>query len=1077
MSIPELFIRRPVATALVMLAILLFGWVGYRVLPVSDLPNVDFPTILVFANLPGASPETMASSVATPLERQFSTIAGLDSMNSTNTLGTTQITLQFNLSRNIDAAAQDVQAAITQAAAQLPQNMPSPPSFRKVNPADQPILYVALSSPTLPLSDVDEYAETFMAQRISMVSGVAQVQVFGSQKYAVRVQLDPRELASRQIGIDEVASAVERGNVNLPTGTLWGRHQAITVQANGQLTNAAAYRPLIVTYRNGSPVRLDELGRVMDSVENDKIASWYNGTRSVVLAIQRQPGTNTVEVVDNIKALLPTFRAQMPPSVQLNILYDRSVSIRNSVRDVKSTLMLTIALVVMVIFLFLRNLSATIIPSLALPMSIVGTFAVMYLFGYSLDNLSLMALTLSVGFVVDDAIVMLENIVRHMELGEGVLAAAFNGSKEVGFTIVSMTLSLAAVFIPVLFLGGILGRLLHEFAVTIGAAILVSGFVSLTLTPMLCSRFLRPPHTEKHGRLFMAFERAHDKLVHAYDLTLQVALRHRVSTMAFSGFLLAGTVYLFILIPKGFLPSEDTGSIFIFTEAAEGISYDAMVAHQQQLAAIIQKVPYVDNLMSSVGGGSAAVSGNTNQGRVFIRLKPRSQRPHVDQIIEELRPKVAVVPGIRAYMQNLPPIRIGGQLTKSLYQFTLQSPDTDELYRAAKDLEAKMKDIPGLQDVTSDLQIKNPQINVLMDRDKASALGVTAQQVEDALYTAYGARQISTIYAPNNEYRVITELEPQYQQDPSAVPLLYIRSNKGHLVPLSTVANLAANFGPLSVNHLGQLPSVTLSFNLKPGVALGDAVDSVSKVARATLPPTISTSFQGAAQAFESSLRGLGVLLFMAILVIYIVLGILYESFIHPITILSGLPSAGFGALLTLEIFHWASLRGWVSPQMNMELNLYAFVGVIMLVGIVKKNAIMMIDFALEAQRTAGKSAAEAIYHGCLVRFRPIMMTTMAALMGTLPIALGFGAGAESRRPLGMAVVGGLLFSQLVTLYLTPVFYIYMDSFQQWLGRLFGKGRRAEFGEAPGETLPVGAIGPHSARLAQNPAPFTKPGK
>ncbi len=1077
MSIPELFIRRPVATALVMLAILLFGWIGYRELPVSDLPNVDFPTILVFANLPGASPETMASSVATPLERQFSTIAGLDSMNSTNTLGTTQITLQFNLSRNIDAAAQDVQAAITQAAAQLPQNMPSPPSFRKVNPADQPILYVALSSPTLPLSDVDEYAETFMAQRISMVSGVAQVQVFGSQKYAVRVQLDPRELASRQIGIDEVASAVERGNVNLPTGTLWGRHQAITVQANGQLTNAAAYRPLIVTYRNGSPVRLAELGRVMDGVENDKIASWYNGTRSVVLAIQRQPGTNTVEVVDNIKALLPTFRAQMPPSVQLNILYDRSVSIRNSVRDVKSTLMLTIALVVMVIFLFLRNLSATIIPSLALPMSIVGTFAVMYLFGYSLDNLSLMALTLSVGFVVDDAIVMLENIVRHMELGEGVLEAAFNGSKEVGFTILSMTLSLAAVFIPVLFLGGILGRLLHEFAVTIGAAILVSGFVSLTLTPMLCSRFLRPPHAEKHGRLFMAFERAHDKLVHAYDRTLQVALRHRVATMAFSGFLLAGTVYLFILIPKGFLPSEDTGSIFIFTEAAEGISYDAMVAHQQQLAAIIQKVPYVDNLMSSVGGGSAAVSGNTNQGRVFVRLKPRSQRPHVDQVIEELRPKVAVVPGIRAYMQNLPPIRIGGQLTKSLYQFTLQSPDTDELYRAAKDLEAKMKNIPGLQDVTSDLQIKNPQINVLMDRDKASALGVTAQQVEDALYTAYGARQISTIYAPNNEYRVITELEPEYQRDPSAVPLLYVRSNTGQLVPLSTVANLAANFGPLSVNHLGQLPSVTLSFNLKPGVSLGDAVDSVSKVARATLPPTISTSFQGAAQAFESSLRGLGVLLFMAILVIYIVLGVLYESFIHPITILSGLPSAGFGALLTLEIFHWASLRGWVSPQMNMELNLYAFVGVIMLVGIVKKNAIMMIDFALEAQRTAGKSAAEAIYHGCLVRFRPIMMTTMAALMGTLPIALGFGAGAESRRPLGMAVVGGLLFSQLVTLYLTPVFYIYMDSFQQWLGRMFGKRRRADFGEAPGETLPVGAIGPHSARLSQNPAPFTKPGK
>jgi HAE1 family hydrophobic/amphiphilic exporter-1 len=1079
MSIPELFIRRPVATALVMLAILLFGWAGYRVLPVSDLPNVDFPTILVFATLPGASPDTMASSVATPLEKQFTTIAGLDSMNSTSVLGGTQITLQFNLSRNIDAAAQDVQAAITQAAAQLPQNMPSPPSFRKVNPADQPILYLALSSPTLPLSDVDEYAETFMAQRISMVSGVAQVQVFGSQKYAVRVQLDPRELASRQIGIDEAASAVAWGNVLLPTGTLWGRHQAITLQANGQLTDAAAYRPLIIAYRNGSPVRLQELGRVIDSVENDKIASWYNGTRSVVLAIQRQPGTNTVEVVDSIKALLPTFRAQMPPSVQISTLYDRSASIRDSVRDVKFTLMLTIVLVVLVIFLFLRNVSATIIPSLALPMSIVGTFAVMYMFDYSLDNLSLMALTLSVGFVVDDAIVMLENIVRHMELGEGVLEAAFNGSKEVGFTIVSMTLSLAAVFIPVLFMGGILGRLLHEFSVTIGAAILVSGFVSLTLTPMLCSRFLRPPQTQKHGRLFMAFERVHDKMVHGYDATLQIALRHRLSTMAFSGLLLVATVYMFMQIPKGFLPSEDTGSVFVFTEAIEGISYDAMVAHQRQLAAIVAESPYVDNMMASVGGGSASVSGNTNQGRIFIRLKPRSQRPHVDQVIEELRPKLAAVPGIRAYMQNLPPIRIGGQLTKSLYQFTLQSPDTDALYRSAKDLEMKMRDVPGLQDVTSDLQIKNPQVNVIIDRDKAAALGVSAHQVEDALYTAYGARQISTIYAPNNEYRVIMELEPQYQRDPAALSLLYVRSTNGQLVPLNAVASLTANFGPLSVNHLGQLPSVTVSFNLKPGASLGDAVTHVDQLARATIPAGISTSFQGAAQAFESSLRGLGILLLMSILVIYIVLGILYESFIHPITILSGLPSAGFGALLTLEIFHWLAMRGWVSPQMNMELNLYAFVGVIMLVGIVKKNAIMMIDFALEAQRTTGKSAAEAIYHGCLIRFRPIMMTTMAALMGTLPIALGVGAGAESRRPLGMAVVGGLLFSQLVTLYLTPVFYIYMDSFQQWIRGLFGKRRGEALGEPPGATLPVGAgaVGPHSARLAENPAAAIKPGK
>ena len=1069
MSIAELFIRRPVATVLVMLAILLFGAIGYRALPVSDLPNVDFPTILVSASLPGASPETMASSVATPLERQFSTIAGLDSMTSSNVQGSTQVTLQFNLSRNIDAAAQDVQAAITQTSAQLPQNMPSPPSFRKVNPADQPILYLALGSPTLPLSDVDEYAETFLAQRISMVSGVAQVQVFGSQKYAVRVQLDPRELASRQLGINEVENAVERGNVNLPTGTLWGSHQAVTVQANGQLTDAAAYRPLIVAYRNGSPVRLEELGRVINSVENDKIASWFNGTRAVVLAILRQPGTNTVEVVDNIKALFPNFRALLPPAVSLNILYDRSVSIRDSVRDVKFTLFLTITLVVMVIFLFLRNLSATVIPSLALPMSIVGTFAVMYLLGYSLDNLSLMALTLSVGFVVDDAIVMLENIVRHMEMGEGVLEAAFRGAKEVGFTIVSMTLSLAAVFIPVLFLRGILGRLLHEFAVTIGAAILVSGFVSLTLTPMLCSRFLRPRHGEKHGRLFNAFERIHQGMLRAYDVSLQYALRHRLATMALSLFLVVATGYLFVKIPKGFLPSEDTGSIFIFTEAAEGISYEAMVQHQRLLADIVSQDKYVDNVMSSVGGGSASVAGNTNQGRIFIRLKPRATRPHVDQVIEELRPKLATVPGVKAYMQNLPPIRIGGQLTKSLYQFTLQSPDTEELYRSATLLEAKWRDVPGLQDVASDLQIKNPQINVVIDRDKASALGVSAQQVEDALYTAYGTRQISTIYAPNNEYRVIMELAPLYQRDPSALSLLYIRSNSGQLVPLNAVAGLTATLGPLSVNHLGQLPAVTLSFNLKPGVSLGDAVKRVDDLARANLPSTITTSFQGAAQAFESSLSGLGILLVMAILVIYIVLGILYESFIHPLTILSGLPSAGFGALLTLRLFH-------------VELNLYGFVGMILLVGIVKKNAIMMIDFALEAQRTEGKSSAEAIYHGCLIRFRPIMMTTMAALMGTLPIALGFGAGAESRRPLGLAVVGGLLFSQVVTLYLTPVFYIYMESFQQWVARVFGKGREPALATPPeaaiatpgAEGLPLQGAGTRAPHLANAPPSATR---
>jgi hydrophobic/amphiphilic exporter-1 (mainly G- bacteria), HAE1 family len=1055
MNIVEPFIRRPVMTTLVMLAILLFGVLGYHALAVSDLPNVDYPTIQVSATLPGASPDTMASAVATPLEKQFSTIAGIDSMTSSSFLGNTTITLQFDLSRNIDGAAQDVQAAISRAAPQLPPEMPTPPTFSKVNPADSPILYMALGSKTLPMYVVDQYAETMLGQRISMIKGVAQVQVYGSQKYAVRIQLDPQALATRQIGIDQVAAAVSNANVNLPVGTLWGTHQAFTLQASGQLNHAVQYRPLIVAYSNGSPVRLEDIGKVYDSVQNDKIASWWNDTRSVVLAIRRQPGTNTVEVVDNIKEVLPQFQDIIPPSVTMRILYDRSVSIRESVADVKFTLFLAIILVVLVIFLFLRNLSATVIPSIALPMSIVGTFATMYLLGYTVDNLSLMALTLSVGFVVDDAIVMLENIVRHMELGEGVMEAALSGSKEIGFTILSMTLSLAAVFIPVLFMGGIMGRLLHEFAVVIMVAILVSGFVSLTLTPMLCSRFLRAQLEMRHGRTYMALERFFDWLLRKYDASLQWALRHRVTVMVVSGVILLITLWQFLLMPKGFLPEEDSSEIFAFTEAAQGISYDSMVQHQEALNRVAMADPNRLDFFSTLGFGA------NNQGILFLHLKDRSERPKIpsqfilgletkygstpllgsflrsveplfrhhptiDEVMQELRPKFAAVTGINVYMQNPPPIQIGGNLTKSQYQFTLQSPDTEELYRDATSFTQRVAKLPGLMDVTSDLLIANPQVNVDIDRDKASALGVTAQQVEDALYTAFSQRQVSTIYAPNDEYWVIMELEEKYQRDPSALSMLYIRSSTGNLVPLSAVSKLTTGLGPLTVNHLGQLPAVTVSFNLKPGFAIGDAVNEVQDLARRTLPASFSTSFQGAAQAFQSSLTGLGILLVLAILVIYIVLGILYESFIHPITILSGLPSAAFGALLTLQIFHYS-------------LDIYGFVGVIMLIGIVKKNAIMMVDFAIEREKSGHKTAPEAIYEGCLIRFRPIMMTTMAALMGTAPIAFGLGAGADSRRPLGLCVVGGLLFSQLVTLYLTPVFYTYMDSFQSWLARHFGR--------------------------------------
>jgi HAE1 family hydrophobic/amphiphilic exporter-1 len=1031
MNFSEVFIRRPVMTTVVMAAILIFGAMAYRLLPVSDLPNVDFPTISVSASLPGANPDTMAASVATPLEKEFSTIAGVDSMTSTSSLGNTNVTLQFVLDRDIDAAAQDVQAAIARTSRQLPPDMPYPPTYRKVNPADQPILFIALTSPSLPLYDLDEYGETMIAQRISMLSGVAQVNVYGGQKYAVRVQVDPRQLATRGIGFDELMQAVQNNNVNLPTGILWGPEKSFTIQAAGQLTHAAAYRPIVVAYRNGKPVRLEELANVVDSVENNKTAAWFMDQRGIMLAIQKQPGTNTVAVAESVRQLLPTFKHLLPASVSMHVVFDRSESIRESVNDVKVTLLVTLTLVVLVIFLFLRNLSATAIPSLAMPMSIVGTFGIMYVLGYSVDNLSLMALTLSVGFVVDDAIVMLENIFRHMEMGKKSLQAALDGSREIGFTIVSMTLSLAAVFLPVLFMGGIVGRLFREFAVTIGVAVLISGFISLTLTPMLGSRFLRPPRESEHHALYNLFERGFTGMLNGYKLGLRWSLDHRRTMIALTAVITVLMGFLFAWVPKGFIPSQDIGHLSGQTEAVEGISFDSMARHQQAVAAILKADPNVESFGSSAGGRGG---GASNSGFVFVRLKPRRERTmSADEIVEELRPKLAAVPGVRAYIQSPPAIQIGGRMSRALYQLTLFSPSTDDLYRFGPELEAKMRASSLLQDVSTDLLLKNPQINVEIERDNAAALGISAEQIEDTLYTAYGTRQISTIFAPQNSYMVIMEAKPEFQTDVTDLSLIYVRSATGRLVPLDSLVKLTPGVGPLTVNHSGQLPSVTLSFNLKPGVALGQATADVERLAKATLPSSISYAFQGTAQAFQSSMQGLGLLLVLAVLVIYMVLAILYESFIHPFTILSALPLAGAGALATLALF-------------RTDLNIYAFVGIIMLVGLVKKNGIIMIDFAIEAQK-GGKSPTEAIFEACVVRFRPIMMTTMAALFGTLPIALGWGAGAEARRPLGLAVVGGLVVSQSLTLFVTPVVYTYMDSFQSklgtWLWFLGGRQRQA----------------------------------
>jgi len=1015
----SLFIRRPVMTTLVMLALVVAGIIGYRMLPVSDLPTVDFPTISVSASLPGASPETMAAAVATPLEKEFSTIAGIDNMTSSSSLGSTRVTIQFNLDRDIDAAAQDVQSAIAAVTRRLPKDMPTPPSYRKVNPANAPILFIALTSPTLPLAQLNDYADTLMAQRMSMVNGVAQVQVYGAQKYAVRVQLDPRALMARGIGIDQVVSAIGASNVNMPTGTLYGADKNYTIKASGQLQDAAGFRPVVVTYRDGAPVRLQDLGNVIDSVQNSRSAAWFNDSRSLLLAVQRQPGTNTVEVARNVRALLPQIMSQMPASASVHILFDKSEPIQESVNDVKFTLVLTLCLVVMVIFLFLRNVSATVIPSLALPLSVVGTFAIMQLFGYNLDNLSLMALTLAVGFVVDDAIVMLENIFRHLEMGKPRLTAAIDGAREVGFTIVSMTLSLTAVFIPILFMGGIMGRLFREFAVTIMTAIMVSGVVSLSLTPMMCSRFLRSEHERQHGRFYLAIEEFWNRLLAAYERALAWVVARKRATVVFSLLIFVATLVLFVVIPKGFIPSEDTGLINGSTEGAEGLSFESMTRRQQQITAILASDPNVDVFNSSV---------EANGGNLFIRLKPRSERKMTaDQVVSSLRRKFTAVPGIRAVVTNPPPINIGGRMSSGLYQFTLQSSNLATLVRTAPGLEAELKKLPQLRDVNSDLRIANPEVRLAIDRDRAASLGITPQAIEDTLNTAYGTSQVSTILAPDNQYYVIMELLPEFQGDPAALQYLHVRSPQGAMVPLTALTRIETGAGPLTVNHSGQIPSVTFSFNLGEGVSLSEAVTQVEQAARQTLPSTVVTSFSGTAQAFQSSQGSMVALLLLAILVIYMILGILYESFIHPVTILTGLPFAGFGALVTLMLF-------------GMDLNLYSLVGLIMLIGVVKKNAIMMIDFAIAA-RQEGLDATAAIIKACSIRFRPIMMTTVAALMAALPIALGMGAGAESRRPLGLCVVGGLLFSQVVTLFVTPVFYIYFDRFQERLARRRGLDR------------------------------------
>ncbi len=1035
MNISETCIRRPVLTTLMTASLIVFGVFAYRLLPVAALPAVDFPTIQITAQFPGASPETMASSVASPIERQLSTISGISSMNSSSSLGLAQITIQFDLGRNIDGAALDVQTALATAARLLPIEMTIPPSFRKVNPGDFPVLYVSLRSDTVPLSTVDDYAETVLAPQISQLPGVAQVLVYGAQKFAVRVQVNPTEAASRNIALEDVRSVVAKANSSTPVGVLTGPKQSVTLAATSAMPHAADYRDVVVAYRNGAPIKLNQIARVIDSVENDKIATWFNDARAIVLAIQRQPDANTVQVVDLVRQSLPNMRAQVPPSIQMQPLFDRSLSIRAAVTNVQETLAIAIALVIMVIFLFLRKVSATIIPALAVPVSLVGTFAAMYAFGFSINNMTLLALTLSVGFVVDDAIVMLENIVRHVEGGMRPFEAALKGSREIGFTIVSITFSLIAVFIPVLLMGGMVGRVFREFAVSIAVAIIVSGFVSLTLTPMLCARVLGSHHGEGEKQFFLLrlFERFFEWMLSTYQWTLDRVLAFKSIMLVITLGTFFTTIVLYVIVPKGFFPTEDTGYVIGITEGATDISFPAISQLQRQVADVVRADPAIAYVNSTVGTGGPNSVGNS--GRMLVALKPRGERDNLQIILARLRRTANVVPGLAIYFQPIQNINLGGKLAKSQYQYTLQSNDTATLYRLAPELRDKISKIDGLLDVTTDLYVTNPQITITVDREKSAVYGLTVDQVRQELYNAFGARQVATIYSPVNYYQVILETQPEFQVGPDDLARVYLKTTNGTTVPLSAVTRFEPTVGPLQVNHQGQQPAVTISFNLAPGFSLGQAVDAIQNLEREErLPATITTGFQGTAQVFQDLLRGQGILILAAIFAAYVVLGILYESFIHPITIISGLPSAGIGAILTLMLF-------------RMDLSVIAMIGIVMLVGIVKKNAIMMIDFAIERRRV-GLSAEAAIREAAVLRFRPIMMTTFAAIFGTLPIALGTGAGAELRQPLGVAVVGGLVLSQLLTLYITPVIYLYLDRIDRMLKRRL-EPQLAEVEEAP----------------------------